>query len=102
MTEWNKEKLINLLTVNDKAVELAIVIIYNRQTLEEQSLEKTKHHNGIGFTGWHASLGTYYAKWILRGKSLSGQQLAKARKIALSYTSQLLDEIKSKQHHAAL
>lgn len=93
MTNWNKDKLVTLIQNNNKAVERAIVVIYNRQTLDEQSAKETKHSNGIGFSGAHASLGSYYAKWILSGKSLSGGHLEKARKMALRYTAQLLEEI---------
>lgn len=96
MTDWNKDKIVTLLQTNNKAVEKAIVVIYNRQTLDEQQSKETKHSNGIGFSGAHAALGTYYAKWILDGKSLSGTHLERARKMALRYTAQLLEEIKSK------
>ena len=97
MSEWNKEKLVELLNTNDRAIERAMVVLYNRQTLGEQATGDTHILNGIGFSGAHSKLGTYYAKWVLNGNKLSGSHLAKARKIALRYTSQLLDEIKNKQ-----
>lgn len=85
-----KESIKALLLRSDRAVERAIVAIYNRQTLDEQSSQETKHSNNIGFSGAHARLGTYYAQWILQGNSLTGRHLEKARKIALHYVGQLV------------
>ena len=87
---WNQDKIRDLLLRNDKAVERAILAIYHRQTLDEQSTSETKHNNGVGFTGAHARLGTYYAKWLISGKHLSGIHLDKARRMVLHYTKQLL------------
>jgi hypothetical protein len=96
MNEWNKERIVSLLQTNNRAVEKAIVAIYHRQTLDEQSTQETKHANGIGFTGAHARLGTYYARWILEGNCLTGKHLEKARAMSLHYTAQLLQEIFNK------
>lgn len=38
----------------------------------------------------NAKRGTYYAKWIQSGKRLTGEHLAKARKIALYHSRQLV------------
>lgn len=98
---WNKDKIAHLLRTNDRAVEKAILCIYNRQTFDEQAESSTKHHNKIGFSAAHARVGTYYANWIISGKHLSGQHLATARKIALRYVGQLESEVRSKQAHQA-
>lgn len=81
----------NLLLNNDRAVERAIVAIYNRQTIDEQRCEDTKHSNGIGFSGADARLGSYYAKWILSGKRLTGNHLQKARYMSSKYIRQLVE-----------
>jgi len=94
--DWTKDKIVELLQRNPIAVERAIVVIYRRQTLDEQSELETKHSNGVGFSGAHAKLGSYYAKWVLTGKHLTGSHLDKARKISLRYTAQLLEEIVSR------
>jgi hypothetical protein len=78
-----------LLNMNDRAVERAIVAIYNRQTADEQSAQDTKHSNGIGFSGADARLGSYYAKWVLSGKNLTGNHLMKARMMSYKYVRQL-------------
>jgi hypothetical protein len=94
---WTKESIVALLDRSDVAVERAILAIYRRQTLDEQSSSETKHRNGIGFSGAHAPLGTYYAKWILSGRRLSGKHLVKARNMTKHYVAQLLQEAESKQ-----
>lgn len=80
-----------LLTMNDKAVERAIVAIYQRQTADEQSAGDTKHSNGIGFNGADARLGSYYARWVLSGRNLTGHHLVKARTMSHKYVRQLTE-----------
>lgn len=84
-----KQQIAFLLATSDKAVERAMLAIYARQTQDEQSSQTTKHSNGQGFNAFDALNGTYYAKWVLSGRKLSGSHLAKARKMALRYTQQL-------------
>ncbi len=93
---WTEESITELLNNNNKAVEKAIVAIYNRQTEDEKSASDTKHSNGVGFSGADAHTGSYYAKWILSGRNLTGNHLAKGRKIAIKYRGQLLTIIADK------
>jgi hypothetical protein len=88
---WNEAKIKNLLNSNDLAVERAIIAIYDRQTQDEKSASDTKHRNGRGFRSNHASKGSYYARWCLSGRRLTGHHLANARKIALHYVRQLAE-----------
>jgi hypothetical protein len=81
----------NLLSTNNRAVERAIVVLYERQTEDEKHESKTRHLNGVGFSGAHSRLGSYYARWILSGKSLGGKHLVRARAIVLRYCGQLCD-----------
>jgi hypothetical protein len=90
---WNKDKVIALLESNQNAVEKAMVVLYDRQTRDEQLSSNTKHTNGRGFSGAHCIRGSYYARWVISGRKLSGNHLNKARAIALRYTSQLLEQI---------
>jgi hypothetical protein len=98
---WTKESIIQLLDRSDKAVERAIVAIYNRQTEDEQNSSSTTHRNGRGFNGFHARSGTYYAKWILSGRHLTGTYLIKARAMSKHYVAQLLEEAQQKFSVAA-
>ena len=80
MTKWNRTKIANLLATNDKAVERALVVIFNNQELDEQALDSTHKANGIGFTAFDADIFSSFAKHILKGRSLSPKQLEVARK----------------------
>lgn len=88
---WTKESIINLIDTNDRAVERAIIAIYDRQTQDEKATSDTHHTNHRGFRSNHASKGSYYARWILSGRHLTGHHLENARKIARHYHRQLLE-----------
>ena len=101
MDNWTTEAITELLRSNNRAVERAIVAIFNRQTNDEKSIEATRHSNSVGFSASDARRGTYYAKWILSGKHLSGPHLDKARGIAIKYRGQLADIAASKSSGAS-
>ena len=86
---WTRTEIETLINTSDRAVERAMVAIWKRQTEDEQDYRVTRHHNGIGFSGWTARSGSYYAQWVQLGRTLSGKHLAKARKIALHHAGQL-------------
>jgi hypothetical protein len=86
---WTREAIENLIRTNPRAVERAMVAIWERQTADEQSTDTTRHSNGIGFSGWTARSGSYYAGWVRSGRSLTGKHLDKARRIALHHAGQL-------------
>lgn len=88
---WTRDKIASLLASNDRAVERAIVAIYDRQTRDEKATSHTKHSNTIGFRACDASRGSYYARWILGGRKLTGHHLAKGRSLIMHYTRQLLE-----------
>lgn len=82
-------EVLELLLNSNRAVESAIVALYNKQTLDEKHSEETRHSNKIGFSGADARLGSYYAKWILSGNHLNSKNIEKARNITLKYSKQL-------------
>jgi hypothetical protein len=86
---WEIDEVKALLSRNDKAVERGIVRIYDLQTADEQASDRTKHRNKVGFNGVDAGFGSYLAKWVKGGKSLTGKYLAAARKMTLKYAGQL-------------
>ena len=88
---FTREQIDNLLKKNSAAVERGILRLYSFQTQDEQASSTTKHHNGKGFSGPHARLGTYYAKWIASGKHLTGKHVGKALHICLVHSQQLTD-----------
>lgn len=91
-----RDTIAEILRKNDRAVERAMVVLYDRQTHDEKSSSDTRHNNTVGFSGAHASKGSYYARWVLGGKHLTGHHLENARRIALKYTRQLLQEAELK------
>lgn len=72
----NKHSIIELLHTNPKAIARALVALNERQTLDEQVTEDTKHHNGVGFTPADAKMGTSMARFYLRTGYLTERQLA--------------------------
>ena len=100
MTTWNRETITELLRVNDKAVCRALVILKERQTAEEQVSETTREHNGRGFTGFDAKIGTNMANFYQRFNRLTEKQIAVWRKTdkhgnmkIAKYWRQILEEI---------
>lgn len=89
---WTEVEIVALINSNDRAVEKAMVAIYNRQTVDEKVEKTTKHNNTVGFSAPDAGKGTYYAKWVLSGYKLTGKHLAKARELAVKYRRQLTKE----------
>lgn len=83
--------------VGQRAVTMAIIRLYERQTADEQQARDARHQNGRGFSAFDAKTGTYMAKWALNGakngrpRLLTGRWLHKARKMALKYKKQLLE-----------
>lgn len=88
-TKYTPEAIAQILSKNDRAVERAMHVLYRLQTASEQVNSETSVHNGVGFSAAHARLGSYYARWVMCGKALTGNHLVRARKIALKYTRQL-------------
>jgi hypothetical protein len=88
---WTPERIKVLLESNDLAVERAVVAIYDRQTADEKSMEVSRRLNSVGFSGAHARRGTYYARWVLSGRRLTGGHLEAARAMMIKYRRQLVE-----------
>lgn len=85
---WTKDE-IRALLVTPKAVERAVVAIFNKQTIDEQSAETTMHKNGVGFNGTDAEILSSFARQIIAGRHLSEKQYALAHKKIQKYAGQL-------------
>jgi hypothetical protein len=100
MTEWNKDRIIELLAKNDKAVGRALLRLMQNQTIDEQIAEDVKYRNFKGFRPCHAQKGTSMAKFFQSRGYLSPKQTAYWRvrdkngnmRIGI-YANQLLKEI---------
>ena len=88
---WIRGEIEDMLRSNDRAVERAMVAIWERQTMDEKVTQDVKHSNNRGFSHWSARSGTYFAEWVRKGGRLTGKHLDKARKIALHHAGQLTD-----------
>jgi hypothetical protein len=97
----NKNSIANILRTRDEAVDRAMVVLYQRQTQDERIASDTRHSNQRGFSAAHAKLGSYYARWVLKGRRLTGRHLVRAREIALHYTGQLLEAAQQKASQRA-
>lgn len=78
------------LVTNQRWLEAGLVALYRKQTADEQAHSDTKHRNGQGFNSSDAPLLSYYAKYCLSGRHLSGKHLEKAQKRLQKYAKQLL------------
>lgn len=99
-TEWTKEGVLDLLVTNDAAVERAVIVLTDRQTLDERAAGQTRWQNGVGWNAYDASYGTYLARWIKGGRHLTGKHLDRARKMVRKYAGQLLEVIEAKSGKA--
>ena len=95
-TPLTREGIEALIARSDRAVERAILAIYARQTADEREAGNTRHSNGMGFAAPDAGLGSYYARWILSGRRLTGGHLARARQMSRKYAGQLLEVARDK------
>ena len=61
---WTRTEINSLLLTSDRAVERAILRLFELQTEDEQSAANTNHQNGRGFASCDARAGTRFARWL--------------------------------------
>ena len=61
---WTRDEINEILRTNDKAVEKAIIRLFERQNLDEQRFATTNEHNSRGFASCDARAGTRFARWL--------------------------------------
>jgi hypothetical protein len=61
---WTRDEINEILRTNDKAVERAIVRLFDRQNEDEQRFATTNTHNSRGFASCDARAGTRFARWL--------------------------------------
>lgn len=99
-THWDKEKIIELLKKNDKAVGRALLRLVANQTYDEKCSKTTKFLNNKGFRPCHARVGTEMATFFHNRGYLTPAQARYWRVTDKSgnmrigiYANQLLKEI---------
>ena len=81
-----------LLEKSDVTVCRALLVLYDRQTSDEQQAQDTRHVNGRGFSAFDAELLSSFAVQYKQRGSLSPKQLEIARRKVLRYTGQLTEQ----------
>jgi hypothetical protein len=96
---WTEQQIVNLLNTNDRAVERAVLAIYERQTADEKQTRQTKHDNTVGFRQNHAPKMSQFARYLKAGGHLYPAQLELARKWMKMYRRQLCEIANSRALH---
>ena len=94
---YTKEQIQEKLMTNQNWIERGLIVLYNRQTKEEQDGGRTIKHNERGFNGSDDRYLTYCSKWILKGNRLSGHHVVKCGKRLGKYWRQIQEEIVRKE-----
>lgn len=79
----------------------ALLRIYQNQTADEQSSERTIERNGIGFSGPDAEILTSFARQYQRRGSLSERQMAVLVRRIPSYARQIVHHSDANRLEAA-
>lgn len=72
---FTPEQIVQMLKENNYAVERALLVLFERQTADEQSSETTNVHNSMGFTAFDAEFMTSLAKRIKASNAPNGERL---------------------------
>lgn len=87
----------DLLRVNDTALLKAIVLIHDKQTVEEKNKGKSIDDNFAGWSKWDAKEMSEIAIKVKRGEPLTDGELAKSRNKMQKYWKQLMNISKQQQ-----
>jgi hypothetical protein len=96
-TPWTTARILQLLYTQDKAVERALLSLYQRQEPDEQAARETLKKNDVGFNAADARTLSNYAKIVSLGGTLPPEQMKEARQRVLKYAGQLLSIALAKQ-----
>lgn len=84
-----KDQIIALINSDIRALQRAIVVVYENQTDSERNGWTTKVRNGVGFNKIDAPIMCSIATQIQNGRTLSPKQIAVARRIIVKYAGQI-------------
>jgi phage terminase Nu1 subunit (DNA packaging protein) len=96
---YTKEVIKSLLSTDSKWMERGVIVLYERQTQDEQKTGQTHVYNNRGFNSSDSRYMTWVAKWLLESKSnhLNEKHKAKVAKSLPKYWGQILEIIKNNQ-----
>lgn len=98
--EYSKEYIQAKLSNDTRWIERAVLVLFERQTDDEQTNKVTRWENGRGFNSSDSRYLTYVANYLLGGRHLSGRHLEKVSAKMPKYWRQILDEIQMKKEVA--
>ena len=97
-TTYNKEVVKNLIKTDNRWTLRTLIILYNRQTTDEQQNQQTTHCNSRGFNGTDSVILSSFSVQVNRGRTLSEKQMNVCRKLLPKYWKQVIDEINIKNN----
>lgn len=74
----------------DRAIH-GLMVLYDFQTTDEQSIKRTKHQNGVGFSAYDSEFLSSLAQQYKERKSLSSSQQRALMRIMPKYAAQLIE-----------
>lgn len=77
---YTKDQIVEMLATRDVAIGRALVALYNRQTIDEQSNQVTTKQNGAGFRPCDAFVGSSMAQFYQKNGYITQKQAAYWRK----------------------
>jgi hypothetical protein len=86
---WDSlEHLKSALETSSELVERAIVSLYVAGKKAAKPTDKNEPE-ARGFSAYSTPLGSYYARWLKKGRRLDGEHVEKARAVVLSHIKQV-------------
>ena len=98
--QYTKEYIQAKLSTDIRWIEKAVLVLFSRQTDDEQTQQTTRLENGRGFNSSDSRYLTYVSNYLLGGRHLSGRYLEKVSAKMPKYWRQILEEIQIKQEVA--
>jgi hypothetical protein len=98
--QYTKEYIQAKLSSDVRWIERAVLVLFERQTDDEQTNKVTRWENGRGFNSSDSRYLTYVSNYLLGGRHLSGRHLEKVATKMPKYWRQILEEIQMKQEVA--
>ena len=93
---YTKEQIQTNLRSNREWIERALVVLFQRQTADEQMSGQTQVFNNIGFNGSDSRYLSYCAKWVMSGRHLNDKHFEKCGSRLPKYWKQSMELIKQR------
>jgi hypothetical protein len=93
---YTKEEIQHNLSTNPKWIERSLIVLYQRQTQDEQQVGGTFVQNNVGFNSSDSRYLSYCSRWLLQGKHLDNGHIEKCGGKLKKYWKQIESIIKEK------